>query len=177
MEKVTLSSPWVLFYREITALFSKDDEVKVFFDEDEAAIKLYVEDSAKATALEKILPREKNFGNVDIKVEVVPANGKLRSALKDEQIYDIAFKGNKAYKYSETYDVFLNPITYVVFAKEVVQFFSDNLGDLHGLTSTLYQDIAQDVLVGDGVCYCTDIESNTYGNITVSQSSGKITFA
>ena len=50
-----------------------------------------------------------------------------------------------------------NPLTYVVLKKEVVQFFNDNLNDIHGLETTLYQTIAKDVFDGTGVFFCTDI--------------------
>ena len=48
---------------------------------------------------------------------------------------------------------------YVVFKNRVVQFFNDNLNDIYGNISTLYQEIASDVFKEiSGVNYCTDIE-------------------
>ena len=156
-EKVTLSSPWQMFYKEIRALFQEDPEVSVFFDEEETEIKLYVEDAEKASALVKILPAMREFGNVTVKVTVIPANGAVKFSHQNGSRYDIAFRGNNAYIGSKTYTgIFANPITYVVFKKKVVQIYSDNLGDIYGNTSTLYQDIAYDVLIGEGTFYCTD---------------------
>ena len=50
------------------------------------------------------------------------------------------------------------PLTYVVFKNCVVQFFNDNLNDYHGMLSTLYETIADEVLTGPAV---TDVYFNT----------------
>lgn len=53
----------------------------------------------------------------------------------------------------------INSFTYVVFEKEVVQYWNDNLADYNGLTSTLYQDLAKEIFEDanlDGVYFCTD---------------------
>ena len=47
-----------------------------------------------------------------------------------------------------------------------MQFFADNLNDCHGVISTLYQDIASEVLTGpatSGVYYNTDVEVGKLG--------------
>jgi hypothetical protein len=49
----------------------------------------------------------------------------------------------------------------VVFVPEVVQYYTDNLGDINGFRTTLYQELAKE-LFGDselsrGVYFCTDI--------------------
>lgn len=45
----------------------------------------------------------------------------------------------------------------MLFKKEVVQYFTDNLGDYNGYRSTLYENIARDIF-GDivGVFFCTN---------------------
>jgi len=51
----------------------------------------------------------------------------------------------------------VNPINYVVFKPEVVQFWNDNLHDPHGLVSTLMEDVARAVIgEEDGVMFTTD---------------------
>ena len=74
MSKLGLSSPWVNFYRELEALFAKDPEVKVVYDEEKNDVKLYVDNLAKADALAQLLPVERTFGNITITVTVIPAN-------------------------------------------------------------------------------------------------------
>ena len=155
MGKVKLSSPWVLYYHELYAFFIKDSEVRVVLDEDEVEIKLFVDNPRKADALTQLLPTEKNFGSVKVKVTVISTNNLKKT--KFSLIQD-ALDGNDAVSYFDSVeDVFTNPIGYVVFDKEVVQYFTDDLGDIHGCRSTLYQDMAKEIFGNlDGVCFCTD---------------------
>lgn len=157
MSKVDLVAPWVDFYNEINALFAKDYEVRVDYDYDEDIIRLYVDNPAKAAALNVLLPKERIFGNVTVKIAVISANdGKLSKI----QLFRTAFDGNDAFRYTYTPDQEYGApsVNYVVFAPEVVQYFNDDLGDAHGVKSTLYQEIAKDVFEDyDGVYFCTDL--------------------
>lgn len=155
MAKVGLSAPWVKFYRELDALFTDDPEVHVVFDEDQFLVKLYVENVDKAEALMQLLPAEKTFGNVTLKITVVPANNTDVTKL---ELFQKAFSGNPALSYVRAVQGMFD-INYVVFQNKVVQFFNDDMSDVHGLCSTLYQEIAKDVF-GDslGVYFCTDVE-------------------
>ena len=113
MKKLDLVSPWVDFFREMEAMFAKDKDVKVIFDEDDLVIRLLVEDQDKAEALEKLLVKEKTFGSVTVKVVVVPAN-KLKS--KNDDLFRAAFSGNEALVDVQTLEgAFSNPITFVVY--------------------------------------------------------------
>lgn len=157
---VKLSAPWTTFYREVEALFGEDPDIKIVFDENDLVIRLLVEDPDKADALTQLLPTEKNFGNVTVSLSVIPANKDV--APSKISLIKRAFHGNPAYHYSASAEgIFSNPIHYVVFANKVVQFFNDDLGDVNGNCSTLYQEIAKDVLgEGEGICYCTDTPTN-----------------
>ena len=65
--------------------------------------------------------------------------------------------------YSVTIEgIMTNPITYVIFKKEVVQYYNDSLADAHGMCSTLYQDIASRILdAGEGIFFCTNTTTST----------------
>ena len=158
MENLNLSSPWVIFYRKIDELFKDDPEVKLVYSDEEVTLKLYVDNQEKADALTKLLPAEKEFGNVTLKIAVVPADFENKESTAD--LFKKAFRGNPAFSdiiCSETPGSF--QATYVVFAKKVVQFFSDDLTDAHGQTSTLYQELAKEVFGQiDGTYFCTDIK-------------------
>lgn len=149
-----LSSPWQIYYHQINALFEQDPEVKVVFNDEEYELKLFVENPIKADAIAKLLPVEQSFGNVTIKVMVIPAN---KGSLGD--VFRAAFNGNPALSYVADVDTPLTgKLACVVFQNRVVQYFADNMLDVHGVISTLYQDIAKEVLIPDGaVSYCTDI--------------------
>lgn len=157
MEKAAkLSPPWVKFYRELEALFEGDPGVRLSFDEDTYEIKIYVEGAIKAEALTTLLPVEKTFGNVTVKVTVIPAN-----LTKDDKLalYKAAFEGNPAFSYATKISgIMVSDMNFVVFQNKVVQFFNDDLGDLNGLCSTLYQEIAKDVFEDQtGVFFCTEV--------------------
>lgn len=152
MEKsMKLSAPWVKYYKEVNALFVRDPHVQVMFDEEAYTIKLYVEGSIKAEALEKLLSSEKEFGNVTVKTEVIPANPTHNPL----ELFKATFEGNPAFSYAVQKGGPLNDFKYVVFEPEIVQFFDDSLSDVNGYCTTLYQEIAKDVFKVDGVYFCT----------------------
>ena len=149
-----LSSPWQIYYHKVNALFEQDREVKVVFDDAKYELKLFVDNPIKAAAIAKLLPMEQSFGNVTIKVTVVPAN---KDSIGD--VFRAAFNNNPVLRYVADKDTpITGKLSCVVFQNRVVQFFADNMLDINGVISTLYQDIAKDVLVPDEfVSYSTDI--------------------
>ena len=161
MEKTKLSPPWWEYYHKLVCLFSRDPEIKIIFDDaDSNIIKIYVDNQAKADALAKVLPTEKEFGNVILKIEIIPSD----NANSVAALYRTIFAGNPIL--SEVYEV-TEPgapkFTYVVFEPEIVQFYDDNLMDLHGNITTLHQNVAPDVF-GEtpGVYFCTDLVEDKY---------------
>ena len=152
-----LSAPWVNFYNEIKALFEEDPEIKIAFDEEVPEVKLFVENPRKADALMQLLPTEKEFGNVTMKVTVVPAD-------TEETKLDLiseAFFGNPILSYVWSADTPLGTFNYAVFENKVVQYFNDDISDINGNRSTLYQEIAKDVFGTDGgVMFCTEARDN-----------------
>lgn len=153
-----LSAPWVEFYHEMEALFGADPDIKIELDEDENVINLRVDGEDKAEALEALLPKVKTFGNVDVWINVIPAN---EAHYPRMALYQKAMEGNPVLSYAKAVEP--SPTTfganYVVFKKEVVQYFNDDLSDINGMQSTLYEDIARDVFGPDaGVCFCTDVK-------------------
>ena len=155
-QNVKLSSPWAIYYREIDAMFGDDPEIKIDFDETANIIKMYVDNSEKADAISKLLPSEKVFGNVVLKIQVIPGDVNTCARL---DLFQKAFKGNPALSYTTEVKegIFPIPFEYVVFQNKVVQYFNDDLNDINGLCSTLYQEIAKDLFgEKDGVYFCTD---------------------
>jgi hypothetical protein len=78
-------------------------------------------------------------------------------------MYEDLFRGNPIVDDIVTIEgVMTNPITYVIFKKEVIQYYNDSLSDAHGMCSTLYQDIASRVLdAGEGIFFCTNTTANS----------------
>ena len=159
MAKLKLAAPWTTYYRQVQAMFKHDKEVRVVYDENEVVIKLFVENAIKAEALFRLLPEVMTFGNVSLKITVIPANNDEIPDFKcDVDLIQAALDGNGAVAqfYPIEY-VFSNKMLYVAFKKEVVQFFNDDLSDIRGMCSTLYANIANELFGRlNGVFFCTD---------------------
>ncbi len=157
MKNLKLVSPWVNFYKEVEALFSEDPAVKLELDDEEMTLKLFVDGALKAEALTELLPTEKTFGDVTLKIEVIPAN-----IIKEDKLalFKAAFEGNPVFSYACGGEgVFKDAFKYVVFKNKVVQYFNDDLRDVNGNRSTLYQELAKDVFGEEGgVSFCTDTD-------------------
>lgn len=184
MGNLTLSSPWIQHYRKIQALFKHDRDINIILDqsnEERPVVTLYVRDLDKAAALEELVKSDVEFGNVTMRVLVKPANSNLqlirssgsglanpystfrfdRSLPEEPDIHkrlDAAFVYNNAYSYTASVTGIGGVVwTYAIFSKKVVQYPSDDISDYFGVTSTLYEDIARDVLIDiPGVFYCTN---------------------
>lgn len=168
MARIGMSSPWVAYYHEVEAFFREDPEVHVIFDDEKCEIKLYVENTSKAAALDKLMRHEMNYGNVTLAISVIQRNGVMIGLMADvpnSSLYQNALEGNKAFSYIRTIQgVFVNGLTYVVFANKVVQYWTDDLGDINGIRSTLYQDIAKEIFAErEGVFFNTDVEKEETG--------------
>ncbi len=153
------SPPWQTYYRKVYALFDSDPEVAVMFsDGEEKVLTLYVDNTIKAEAIETLLPAEVNFGNVLMKVEVIPSN----TSMTPEQLFRHAFSGNPILSDVESVDgVLTNPICYVLFEPSIIQFWDDDLSDANGVCTMLPQDVAKDVFnEQQGVFFCTDLIDN-----------------
>ena len=155
MSNIKLSSPWVLYYREVEALFAEDPEIKTSLDEATCTLKIYVDNNPdKADALTQLLPEYKKFGNIALMIKVLPSNVQATSKM---DLFRKAFRRNPAVSYIETIDGVFKA-NYIVFKNKVVQYDADDLGDINGMHSTLYQDIAQDIFGSEeGIYYCTDL--------------------
>lgn len=154
-KNIGLISPWVDYYRQVQALFQEDPEVEVSFDEGSNIIKVYVQNDIKADAISKILPEEKTFGNVTVSISVIPANEHPDDPVV---LMQHAFNGNPAFEGVQTFDTPFGTMNFAIFAKEVVQYYNDDMFNIFGLKSTLYEDIARNVLDLKDMKYCTSDE-------------------
>ena len=171
--RLKILPPWTIVIRKLEALFDGDPQIafNTYFSGQHPCVVLACNNGDKVAALQRILPSEVSFGNVTLKVMVdgTPSNIAFTSKV---DLFDTAFKGNPAYAYSmcpceDGYQWICS--TYVVFKNCVVQFAADNLNDCHGIISTLYQNIAEELLTGDatdGVFYNTDVERAGLGKPT-----------
>ena len=158
---VQLSAPWITFANEMISMFNADEEIKIDYSDEEKVLKLFVDNPMKADALSKVLPTEKEFGNVVVKIEVVPSDKEMSK----EMLYKYAFMNNLnvAFVQAKEYEGFGR--TYVVFHKYIAQFFNDDLCDFYGNKTSLLQDLAKDIFIPDAeVCFSTEAELEREGN-------------
>ena len=139
---IKLSSPWCIYARKVEALFSEDPEVRVEFNEEDKELKLFVDNGRKADAIAKLLPDEKTFGNVTIKITVVPAN----SEEDITTIFNDAFYDNHMFSgVEEVTNPFGDKVRYVLFYPCAAQYYSDDISQYEGMTTMTYADIAKDI--------------------------------
>ena len=162
------SAPWVSYAHKLKALFDPDPDIRIDYIEDMNEVKLYIHGQKKYDALDYLLPKKKVFGNVTLYISLIPSN-KMAGTSNISEIMKNAFEGNDIFSRVADAKTIFADATYVMFHKEVVQYFDDNLADLNGMRSTLYQDIADEVfrdMENDhmrlpalyGVHFCTEVE-------------------
>lgn len=168
--RLKILAPWSITIRKLEALFDGDPQIafNTNFSGAHPTVVLACNNGDKVAALQKILPDSIEFGGVKLMISVdgVPSN---RAFQNKKELFETAFNGNPAFAYAvspvdEGYNWF--SMTYVVFKNCVVQFFADNLNDCHGIISTLYQNIAEELLTGEaaqGVFFNTDVERGALG--------------
>ena len=166
--RLKILPPWTIAIRKLEALFDGDPLIAFNVNYSEPSVVLACGNGDKTAALMQILPEEIAFGNVKMKV-IVDGTPSNRAFTSKVELFETAFKGNPAFAYAvcpaeEGYQWIGS--TYVVFKNCVVQFAADNLNDCHGIISTLYQNIADELLTGpatEGVYWNTDVERANLG--------------
>ena len=156
-KKLNQVSPWIEYYEKINTLFGEDPDISVIMDNENCILKLYVIGDAKASAIDELLPESVTYGNVRLEIEVIPANGPERTRL---DLYRDAFQGNPAFSFAYSGAKGLYQADYVVFKNRVVQYHNDDLYDINGFRSTLYQEIAKELFKDEDVHFCTDTPKN-----------------
>lgn len=158
-KKAGIQAPWVTTYKKICALFENDMDLHIS-DINEATpgictIVISSQNNAKLESIKKILKNHFEFGNVTMDIEFIPEND-------DDKITDSDFRNafNCNENLAEVRNIELpdgSVKTYVVFEKEVVQFYNDDLTDLYGNYNGLMEDIARELFndVDPSISYCT----------------------
>ena len=160
-KKTNLQAPWITLYNKIRAMFEQDEDITV---EPIAQISDGVYDiclssahSVKLNAIEKILKNKFEMGNITVNVKFKYENE------NDDMIslhdFEVAFAGNAIFSQAKALD---NPweynASYVIFSKDVVQFYNDDLTDIYGNFNGLAEDIAREIFKETElpIYYCTE---------------------
>ena len=173
--RLKISPPWVTYINKIQAMFDPDPHIAcniVWTGKPSITLSIAEKEPEKAVAIRQLLPEFVTFGNVNLTINVDCPKVVNIAFATNKELFETAFAGNPVFAYcvapkQEGY--WYLDFVYVVFKNCVVQFFNDNLNDAHGLISTLYQNIAEElfesaILHGNGmVAYCTDVERGALG--------------
>lgn len=161
--RLKILPPWSIYIKKLQAMFDGDPQIafNVNWDGRNPSVVLATNNPEKAAALIKLLPEEKEFGNVTLKIAVDCPKTSNIAFPTAKALFETAFDKNPAFAYVVTTEGYWYvDFTYIVFVNEVCQFFADNLNDPHGVISTLYQDIASEIFehleFPGGIAYCTD---------------------
>ena len=156
MNELQKSSPWVAYARKLNAFFAGDPCVTVDLSEVDSSrlVRITVTGNDKYDALKRLLPESKIFGSAELQIEL--------SARQNErsyrELFNAALSGNSCFSRAVEACAMGGLWTYVEFKPDVAQYMDDNLGDLNGMTSALYADLARDLFgeVAPGVFLSTD---------------------
>jgi len=153
--KVTVSPPWITYYNKMQVLFGGDPDIRLSYDDESKVIRMFVNNPTKADALGSLLPVDVTFGNVTVKIVIVPGN---IDKTKIPELYRLALQGNPAFsQVIDIYSFMIPQLAYVMFKKEVAQFWNDNMGDPHGVETTLYQELAKEIFEPkNGILFSTE---------------------
>ena len=160
--KMKIEAPWYTFRKKLNALFQEDPDIivgEVYETEDGSipfGIDIEVLDHDKYVALDRILPKVKIFGNVNVGITLFDEENTCDADIGIE-LFETIFRGNPIVKDIKAVEDFTDTKHgFVRFRPEVVQFFCDDISDYNGNWSGLAQDIAREVF-GDarGIHFCT----------------------
>lgn len=159
-----LSPPWYAYHRKVQALFGRDPEVHIKDLADlgngEFSYMILVYNKKKAEAIKAILPQSVKMGNVTISVAILgPGEDDIESCQKTvTEMFQDAFSGNPVFEKAVERTVGAIKMSYCIFAKEVIQFWNDDLSDFYGNYNGLASDIAREILNPLDILYSISAE-------------------
>lgn len=168
--RLKLAPPWITYINKLQAMFDGDPQIAFNVNWNAPSVTIACNNGLKNAALLLLLPSEKTWGNIKMPIVIDgPVANKIFTS--PTELFKTVFDKNPAFAdcvspVEEGY--FFVDFCYVIFKNCVVQFFNDNLNDAHGLLSTLYQDIAEEIFADasynlNSVHYCTDVERGALG--------------
>ena len=159
--KLNLQSPWVTYNNKIKALFAKDEDISVsdVREDDDGVLTMVIgsSDYHKFVALDRVIAKKVEFGNVTLRIKVVQLNH-IETIEDTVELYRTIFEGNKIVRDIRVLPDFTGTEhCFIRFNPEVVQFFNDDISDYDGNWSGLAQDIAKEIFqdCSAGVHFCT----------------------
>lgn len=171
LEKVGLQSPWVTHWNFVKAMFARDEEINVTEirevppnDENDKGLYEFDVESGneeKIIAIRSILTNLIEMGNITLRININFTGTGGLNAVKDEEditieTYKKAFENNLTlFDTISIKDVAGYVHEWVVFARDVVSFYNDDLLDPWGMWNGLYKDIAEQIFNSSDIMFAT----------------------
>lgn len=170
MKTLSIEAPWYTYQKKLDALLSGDPEIIVSEIDDypddngtDLQVNVLVYNKEKAIALDRMLKKSVDFGDIVLHIAVVDATANESPEAGTIALFKTIFKGNpRVSDFKVATDFCGIDHGYVCFVPEVLQFHDDDLTDYYGNWNGLAEDIASTVFeVPDwSVHFCTDIPTN-----------------
>lgn len=158
-QAASLPDPVWIYFAKLLVMFGKDPDVELEFERvDDFTSKafIYVNDSnrpGKSDAFTKMLPSRVDFRLQRLYIEVISTN----DSRADHEVLIDMFYGNPII------DSFVTDHSgrhYIVFKKDILQYYANDLSDVNSLQSALAEDLARELITDDitNVYFCTASE-------------------
>jgi hypothetical protein len=170
-----LSPPWYTLWNEINSSIGNDPRVTVApldTSQNPYSIVIQCEEHRQAVALVSLMLLQYSFGNVEVEVTVTDAAGDIVQPVVPTSAIELAKWVRRAFKTNNWFvDVharsLLPPsnsfvVVYPIFARDVIQFFNDDLTDFYYNYNQVVAFVFQDVL------------QPTPGGITLNPSTAEV---
>lgn len=159
-EGAKLSPPWYQYQRQVLNLFQGDPELKISdleeVNDGEYTFSIESQNGAKLQAIEKLIGRTKMIGNVKVVIDYKYADGSNESWA---EVVEAAFQGNPLFKevIVERDPIMQVEFSYAIFARDIISFWNDNLGDYSGNEHYIVADLAKEVVSAKtNINFCTE---------------------
>lgn len=168
--KLKILPPWSVYIKKLEAMFDGDPQIalNVNWDGTNPSVTIATNNGDKAAGLLLLLPEEKEFGNVTLKINIDCDHISNLAFPNARKLFETVFDGNPVFvEVIAPENYWYVDFTYVVFAHRIAQLNCDNLLDPRGFISILYQDIASEIFkdrkfqTAGGICFATDIPRST----------------
>lgn len=157
-----LSPPWEEIHSMLQTFFESDSEVAVDREiSEDCTLGVVCYSAAKFNALDVLLRKQYEFGNVTFRIDVcMPADSAAVASGDDDpaKLMKTALEGNQLFDKIVIRNIMMSKICYCVFKKEVIQFYNDDLTDLYGYESTLAENIARIIFDVEDINFCTEVD-------------------
>ena len=144
--KLGLSAPWVTYQGMVATLFKDDPDITVsYLDNDEKSFTVSTSNADKFMLLNKYLKPSADFGGVTVKVNLeYTGTDPIKRGIADDM--KKLFAGNSILEDVMEADTPFGDMTYLLFKRDAVGFYNDNLTNPWGNSNYLACDVAKAVL-------------------------------